>query len=61
VEQLTQKELLALETLLQTEQLLIEKYKLYAQMCDDPQLMAKCEQLAGKHQNHYDRLIACLG
>ena len=58
--QLTEKELTAIEDELSAEKLLIAKYKTYAQMASDPQIKSKCEQLAGKHQNHYDQLISCL-
>lgn len=58
--QLSTKELSAIEDQLSAEKLLIAKYKVYARMCEEPQIRAKCEQLAGKHQNHYDRLLACL-
>ena len=58
--QLTSKELSAIEDQLGAEKLLVTKFKAYAQSCQDPQLKAKCEQLAGKHQEHYDRLLSCL-
>lgn len=58
--QLTAKELSAIEDQLNAEKLLVTKYKAYSQICQDPQLKAKCEQMAGKHQNHYDRLLANL-
>lgn len=57
---LTSKELTAIEEQLSEEQLLIKKYKLYAQACMDPQMKAKCEEIAGKHQNHYARLLNIL-
>ncbi|MFQ8599425.1 MAG: spore coat protein [Oscillospiraceae bacterium] len=58
---LTTKELAALEDQLTVEQNLIQKYKAYAQHCTDPQLKMKCEQIAGKHQNHFQRLMGQLG
>lgn len=57
---LTDKELSALEDELLAEKLLIAKYKAYAQMASDPQIKSKCEQFAGKHQNHFDMLLECL-
>ncbi len=58
--QLTTKELSAIEDQLGAEQMLVSKYKCYSQLSTDPQLKAKYEQLAGKHQNHYERLLSCL-
>ena len=52
---LTAKELGALE------QLLIKKYKSYAALATDPQIKTQCEQIAGRHQNHFDRLMGFLG
>lgn len=57
---LTTKELSAIEDQLSTEQTLVKKYQLYAQSSSDPQLKAKCEQIAAKHQSHFDRLISQL-
>lgn len=54
---LTAKELTAIEDQLSSEQVLIKKYQLYAQASLDPQIKTKCEQIAAKHQNHYDRLL----
>ncbi len=58
---LTSKELSAIEDQLNSEKLMITKFRSYAQMCTDPQIKQKCEQYAGKHQNHYERLLKCLG
>ena len=58
--QLSTKELAAIEDHLSAEKLLITKYKSYAQMCEEPQIKAKCEQLAGKHQKHHERLLTCV-
>lgn len=57
---LTSKELTAIEDQLSQEQLLIKKYRVYAQACTDPQIKAKCEEIANKHQNHYSRLLNTL-
>lgn len=54
---LTEKELSAIEDQLAGEQLLVKKYQLYAQTSTDPQIKMKCEQIAAKHQNHFDRLL----
>ncbi|MGN0171593.1 MAG: spore coat protein [Acutalibacteraceae bacterium] len=57
---LTSKELSALEDELSAEQLLIKKYKTYAKLVSDPQLQNKCEQMAQKHQKHFDSLMGYL-
>ena len=54
---LTSKELSAIEDQLNMEQVLIKKYKLYAQACTDQQLKTKWEQIAAQHQNHYTTLL----
>ncbi len=58
--QLTSKELAAIEDQLGAEQILIKKATLYAQTSTDPQLKTKCEQIAAKHQNHFNRLMNTL-
>lgn len=54
---ITSKELSAIEDQLSSEQLLIKKYEMYAQASADPQIKTKCEQIAAKHQNHFERLM----
>lgn len=54
---LTTKELSAIEDQLAAEQLLVKKFELYAKTSTDPQIKTKCEQIAAKHQNHFDRLM----
>ena len=56
---LTTKELTAIEEQLGQEQLLIQKFKMYAQMTPDQQLRSSCEQIA-KHQIHKDKLLNLL-
>lgn len=58
--QLTSKELAALEDQLNCEQILIKKYKNYAQMTQDENLRNCCENLAAKHKSHYDTLMGHL-
>lgn len=57
---LTTKELTAIEEQLGQEQLLIQKFKMYAQMTPDQQLHSSCEQIAAKHQIHKDKLLNLL-
>ncbi len=58
---ITAKELEALEDQLNTEQMLVKKCHTYAGQCTDPQLRAKCEQMAARHQDHFNRLMTHLG
>ncbi len=58
---ITTKELSALEDQLNSEVTLIKKYKSFASMCSDSTLKTKCEQIAMKHQDHYNKLIKYLG
>ena len=57
---LTTKELTAIEEQLGQEQLLIQKFRMYAQMTQDQQLRSSCEQIAAKHQIHKDKLLNLL-
>ena len=54
---LTAKELSSLQDQLDYEKLLVKKYKAYACQLEDPQIKSKCEQIAGRHQSHYNRLL----
>ena len=57
---LTSKELTAIEDHLSMEQLLVSKYHAIAGQTTDPQLKTKCEQIAAKHREHYQRLLGRL-
>ncbi|MCX7614933.1 MAG: spore coat protein [Clostridiales bacterium] len=57
---LTQKELSALEEQLNYEKILIVKYHAMATQCSDPQLKTSLEQIAAKHQGHYEKLFSYL-
>ena len=57
---LTAKELSALEDQLSMEQLLIKKYKMVASMATDQEIKTKCDQIANKHQEHFNRLMSHL-
>lgn len=57
---LTSKELTALEDQLNYEQILVKKYRTFAGQCSDPQLKMKCEQVASRHQDHFNRLMTHL-
>lgn len=57
---LTSKELSALEDQLNQEQMLIKKFKAYAQAATDPQIKNSCEQIANQHKQHFDTLMGHL-
>ena len=58
--QITSKELGGLSDLLSMEENLIAKYKSYATSSQDSAMCAKYEQLACRHQRHYDELVSNL-
>ncbi len=57
---LTAKELSAIKDQLGVEENLIKKYKMYAQNTQDMVLKQKCEDIAQKHQNHFNTLMGHL-
>ena len=57
---LTTKELTALEEQLGSEQVLVKKYRTMAAYCADLSLRSKLENIAMRHQGHYDKLITYL-
>ena len=58
---MTVRELSVIKTQLEMEQLMIQKYTEYSKQTQDPQLKNKCEQIAAKHMEHYEKLLAQLG
>jgi len=60
VTNLTDKELKALEDHMGAEKLLVSKYRSYAVMTTDPQIRTQCENIAARHQSHFDRLMGYL-
>lgn len=54
------KELSALEDQLNYEQVLVKKYRTFATQFVDPQLKTKCEQVASRHQDHFNKLMSHL-
>lgn len=54
---LTAKELTAIEDQLGIEQNLIKKYNMYAQTSQDAQIKTKCQEIATKHQGHFNTLM----
>ena len=57
---LTSKELSAIEDQLGTEVNAVKKYRMYAQSSTDQNAKAMYEQMASKHQEHYNRLLIML-
>ena len=57
---LTTKELTALEERLGGEQVLIKKYRTLAGQCSDAAIQTSLESMAGRHQQHYDKLLTYL-
>lgn len=57
---ITDKELMVLEDRMNGEQILIKKYRNYAEQCSDAQLKAICNQIADKHQQHFNTLMGYL-
>ena len=54
---LTSKELTAIEDTLGVEENLIKKYKMYASNCQDQAIRQKCEEIAQRHQHHFNTLM----
>jgi rubrerythrin len=57
---LTTKELSALEDQLGTEKVLVAKYRSIAAQTTDAQIKSSLEQIAAKHQQHFDKLFSYL-
>ena len=57
---LTVQELAAIKDQLTAEQNLINKFTVYSQTITDMHLSEKCKEIAGKHQQHYDKLLSYL-
>ena len=57
---LTQKELFALEDALNAEALLVKKFGSYAAVAQDEEIRSSAGQMAGRHKQHFDTLLAYL-
>lgn len=57
---LTSKELSAIQDQLGVEDNLIKKYTMYAQSTQDMIIRQKCEDIASKHQAHFNTLMGHL-
>ena len=56
MEQISEKELAALNELLGEEELLVKKFQMLAQHAQDAQLKQKFEDISRKHQGHFNTL-----
>lgn len=59
--QISEKELSALNELLDQEELLVKKFKMLATHTDDQDIKDQFEQIAEKHQGHFNMLYKQLG
>lgn len=58
--ELTEQELNLIEEQINYELIMISKCRAYAEQAEDPQVKAKCEQLAGMHRVHCERMLRAL-
>lgn len=54
--QLSEKELNTIKDLLSEEELLVKKFKMLAEHADNEQLKCRMEDIAAKHQGHFNEL-----
>lgn len=57
---LSEKELSALQDLLNDESLLTKKFKMLAEHTEDTEIKKQYMNISAKHQEHFDRLYAKL-
>ena len=57
---LTAKELSAIGDHLAMEDNIIRKYRMYASTSQDPQIKQRCEDIAQRHQSHFNTLMGHL-
>lgn len=58
--QLSEKELMALNELLCDEELLVKKFQMLSEHSQDTEVKAKFTEIANKHQEHFKSLYAQL-
>ena len=56
MKQITENELTGLSELLNEEELLIHKFQMLASHCEDQEVKAKFQDIANKHQSHFNSL-----
>ncbi|MDR1692054.1 MAG: spore coat protein [Oscillospiraceae bacterium] len=57
---MTAKELTALQDQISDEGVVAKKYRTMAGQCNDPALKQKFEEIATRHQRHFDTLMSHL-
>lgn len=57
---LSQKEFYAIEDQLEAEKILIDKYRSYAESCENGELKDKCMNISNVHEKHYNTLLGYL-
>ena len=60
MDQISEKELAALNELLSEEELLIKKFKMLSEHTEDAEVKAKFTEISNKHQEHFQSLYAQL-
>jgi len=60
MQNLTSKELTAIEDALTHESQLIKKFRSYASTAQDPAIKDQAEQIADRHKRHFDTLMGYL-
>lgn len=58
--QLSEKELSALNDMLADEELLVKKFKFLASCTDDEEIKKRYESISDRHQKHFNALYAYL-
>lgn len=58
--QLSEKELSALNELLSEEELLVKKFKMLSEHSQDQEVKSKLEEISNKHQEHFQSLYSQL-
>ena len=54
--QLYEKELSAIHEILSSEELLVKKYQMLAEHTEDQEIKQQFQQIAAKHQGHFNEL-----
>lgn len=57
---LTEKELAQLNDMLNEEALLVKKFKMLAEHCQEAEIKAQLENISKQHQQHFNELYAYL-
>ena len=58
---LSEKELSCINESLAEEELLVKKYQMLAKQTQDREISAKMDEIAGRHQKHFNQIYSLLG